>query len=153
MRLLVLHGPNLNLLGRRDPATYGRVTLAEIDRDLQDWARAHDVELRIVQSNHEGVLIDEIHASLDTMDGIVLNPGGLAHTSLSLRDAVAAAPPTVVVHLTNIYAREAFRHRDLIAPACLGGLYGFGTGVYRLALGALLAVIAEHGGAAPASEA
>ena len=137
MRILVLHGPNLNLLGQREPEVYGHTTLEEIDRDLEAWAREHGVPLQVVQSNHEGRLIDEIHASRGACDGILINPGGLGHTSVALRDALAAAPPAVTVHLSNVHAREPFRQVDLIAPVCVGGVFGFGPDAYRLGLDAL----------------
>lgn len=137
MRILVLHGPNLNLLGTREPEIYGSVALAEIDRDIRQWAADTGVDVRIVQSNHEGVLIDEIHGAIGTRDGIVINPAGLGHTSVALRDALAAGPPAVVVHLSNPLSREPFRQVDMIAPVCLGGVFGFGARSYVLALTAL----------------
>jgi len=138
MRILVLHGPNLNLLGHREPGVYGSTTLADIDHLLTAAAAEHGVDLRIVQSNHEGVLIDEIHAAIGQDDGVLLNPAGLTHTSVALRDAVAAGPPTVEVHLSNICRREPFRRRSLIAAACVGGVFGFGSESYRLGLLALI---------------
>jgi 3-dehydroquinate dehydratase-2 len=137
VRILVLHGPNLNLLGTREPEIYGSVALAEIDRDIRQWAADTGVDVRIVQSNHEGVLIDEIHGAIGTRDGIVINPAGLGHTSVALRDALAAGPPAVVVHLSNPLSREPFRQVDMIAPVCLGGVFGFGARSYVLALTAL----------------
>lgn len=137
--ILVLHGPNLNLLGRREPAIYGATTLAEIDAALQSAARVQRAELRIVQSNHEGVLIDALHQALDWADGLLINPGGYTHTSVALRDAIAALGwPAVEVHLSNIHAREPFRRRSLIAPVCLGQVCGFGPHSYLLGLAALL---------------
>lgn len=138
MRLLVLHGPNLNLLGQREPETYGRVTLEEIDERLRTVAAEHGAELSSLQTNHEGALIDEVQAAMGRFDGLLVNPGGLTHSSVSLHDALAAGPPAVVVHMTNIHAREPFRHRDLIAPACVGGVYGFGANAYELGLVALI---------------
>lgn len=149
MRFLVLHGPNLNLLGRREPDVYGRTTLEEIDRTIERWASDRGVTVRIVQSNHEGLLIDAIHESLDECDGMVINAGGLGHTSVALRDALSAAPPAVAVHLSNIHAREPFRHTDLVAGACVGGVYGFGADVYRLGLEALLAYLARSRSGGP----
>ena len=137
MRVLVLHGPNLNLLGSREPRIYGTDTLAQIDQGLAELAQELGVELRVVQSNHEGRLIDEIHNAIGGFDGIVINAGGLTHSSVALRDALAAGPPAVAVHLTNIHAREPFRRTDLIAPVCVGGVFGFGADVYRLGLEAL----------------
>ena len=138
MRFLILHGPNLNLLGTREPSLYGTLTLDEINARLQQWARLQQVELQIVQSNHEGALVDAIHAAVTWADGIVINAGAYTHTSLALRDAIAAVKlPTIEVHLSNIHAREAFRRRSLLAPVCRGQVSGLGWLGYRLALEAL----------------
>jgi 3-dehydroquinate dehydratase-2 len=138
-RILVLHGPNLDLLGRREPDVYGRQTLAEIDAALGAQARELGVDLQTFQSNHEGALIDRIHEALDTASGIVINPGGLTHTSVSLRDALAGvALPVVEVHLSNVYARESFRHHSYITPIALGVISGLGADGYRYALDALV---------------
>ncbi len=139
MKILVLHGPNLNLLGEREPEVYGRVSLAEIDARLADLAKASGAELDVLQSNHEGVLIDRIQAARDGVDGIIINPGGFTHTSVALRDAlIACGRPVVEVHLSNIYAREDFRHKSLIADVAVGQIVGLGPVGYELALRALL---------------
>jgi 3-dehydroquinate dehydratase II len=139
-RILVGHGPNLNLLGEREPEIYGRLTLADIEQRLRARASRHaDCELVFFQSNSEGALLDWLQREAPRAHGIILNPGGLAHTSVVLRDAIAAlARPTVEVHLSNIHAREPFRRRSLLAAVCVGVVCGLGVAGYEAALEALL---------------
>ena len=138
-RILLLHGPNLNLLGTRQPEIYGSMKLADIDAAVERHVTSFDVELRAQQSNHEGVLIDLLHEARTLADGVVFNPGAYTHTSVALRDAIVAIElPVIEVHLSNVHGREAFRHKSLLAGVCLGQIAGFGWHSYLLAVDALL---------------
>lgn len=139
MKILILHGPNLNLLGKREPDVYGSLTLDEINNLLSESGKSLGVEVTCQQSNHEGALIDALHEAINWADGVVFNPGGYTHTSVSIRDAVAAIGiPVVEVHMSNVYAREEFRHKSLISAVCLGKVVGFGWQSYALGLRALV---------------
>jgi 3-dehydroquinate dehydratase-2 len=146
MSILVLHGPNLNLLGMREPAVYGHTTLAEIDADLSKMAAHAGAKLECLQSNHEGLLIDRIQAARgDGTEFILINPGGLTHTSVALRDALAAvALPFIEVHLSNIHRREPFRHHSYLSDIAVGVICGLGADGYRLALQHALARRSTH---------
>ncbi|MBD2576956.1 type II 3-dehydroquinate dehydratase [Oscillatoria sp. FACHB-1406] len=137
--ILVLHGPNLNLLGLREPDIYGRITLEEINAQLRSEGEVLGVNVSCFQSNHEGALVDAIHAAWGKESGILINAGAYTHTSVAIRDALAGvAIPTVEVHLSNIYKREDFRHHSYIAPIAIGQISGFGAASYRLGLIALI---------------
>jgi 3-dehydroquinate dehydratase-2 len=139
VKILVLHGANLNMLGLREPAIYGSTTLAQINECLTEDALEWGAELTFYQSNHEGILIDMIHAAFQVQHGILMNPAAFTHTSVAIRDAIAAVNiPTVEVHLSNVYKREEFRHHSFIAPVAIGQISGFGVDSYRLGLRALV---------------
>ncbi|NOY28490.1 MAG: type II 3-dehydroquinate dehydratase [Oligoflexia bacterium] len=145
MHILILHGPNLNLLGVREPDVYGHLTLAEVDRRCDDLAAQLNVTLCHHQDNSEGGLIDRVHAAMADCAGVVVNPGGYTHTSVALRDALAGAGlPFVEVHLSNVYKREPFRHHSMLAPLAVGQVAGFGAASYTLGLRALVDWLRER---------
>lgn len=140
LRILTIHGPNLNLLGQREPEVYGSTTLAEIDADLAELAVAEGCALESFQSNHEGEIIDRIQRAMGEVDGILINPGGLTHSSVALRDTLAAIGlPVIEVHLSNVFARESFRHHSYVSGIALGVISGLGAQGYSMGLSALLA--------------
>jgi len=147
MRILVLHGPNLNLFGRREPHIYGKMTLAEINAKLNTLAGELGAELAILQSNHEGALIDFMQQHIDSADGAILNPGGLTQHGISTHDCIKAMPfPVIEVHLSNLAAREEWRHRSIISPAVKGTVQGLGWRSYTAALRALVEIVKEAKG-------
>jgi 3-dehydroquinate dehydratase-2 len=141
-RILVLHGPNLNLLGRREPQVYGSATLDDINQQMQARAVSLGVDLEILQTNHEGVMVDAIHKTINKFQGIIINPAAFTHYSVAVRDALAAVEiPIIEVHLSNIYSREEFRHHSIIAPVVTGQISGLGSTGYLLALEAISQII------------
>lgn len=145
-RVLVLNGPNLNLLGTREPDVYGATTLKDIETELEKLAKELGASIDFRQSNAEGQLIDWLHEARGTRDGVLINPGGLTHTSVSLRDAISAVQlPTVELHLSNTATRESFRHHSFTAAACIGSVIGFGKDSYTLGLRALIGYLNSAG--------
>lgn len=145
-QILVINGPNLNLLGQREPEIYGTATLADINRQLTELAQQHSVELDFYQSNHEGEIIDRLHSAINSVDGILINPGAYSHYSIAIRDAISSVRiPVVEVHLSNIHAREEFRQHSVIAPVAVGQISGFGTQSYALGLLALVEYLRRQG--------
>ena len=148
MKILVIHGPNLNMLGTREPEVYGEATLESINTMLEKESARHDIELKTYQSNAEGELVTAIQDASGWADVLIINPAAYTHTSVALRDAiVATGVPTIEVHLSNIYAREDFRHQSYVAPVAVGQITGFGVDSYRLALHAAIAVHHDPGNA------
>jgi 3-dehydroquinate dehydratase II len=146
MKILLIHGPNLNLLGKREPGIYGTSGLEEINARMQQIAKENEVELRVFQSNHEGALIDAIHDAAQWADGIVINPGAYGHYSYALRDALAAVQlPAIEVHISNIYAREEFRYKSVISSVVVGNISGLGWRSYQCGLQALIDIIGDRG--------
>lgn len=146
MKILVLHGPNLNLLGTREPDVYGSLTLDDINNKIIELGNELGAQITCLQSNHEGALIDALHDARSWADGVLFNPGGYTHTSVALRDAVSAIQiPVIEVHLSNVYAREEFRHVSLISAVCKGKIAGFGWRSYLLGLRALVDLYTEAG--------
>lgn len=142
MKILILHGPNLNLLGTREPEVYGSMTMEDIDKALIDLGKELGAEIVSHQSNYEGGLIDALHDARTTADGVIFNPGGYTHTSIALRDAISAIGiPVIEVHLSNVYAREEFRHISMISAVCMGKITGFGWHSYTLGLRALVDIL------------
>ncbi|MBL7084729.1 MAG: type II 3-dehydroquinate dehydratase [Candidatus Omnitrophica bacterium] len=141
-KILVIHGPNLDLLGQRQPEIYGATTLAEINKELKKLAQDENTELEFLQSNHEGEIVEAVGSAKDKFDALLINPAAYTHTSVAIRDAIDAIEiPTVEVHLSNIYAREEFRHTSLIAPVVRGQVSGFGLNSYLLGLRAAIGLI------------
>lgn len=147
MNILVIDGPNLNLLGKREPGVYGRDTLLEIQGEIIRQAKALNVNVEFYQSNYEGGIVDALHNSMDEADGVVLNAGAYTHYSYAIRDAITAIKiPVVEVHMSNVYAREEFRHTSVIAPVCRGSISGFGKYSYILGLRAVVDMLSENEG-------
>ncbi len=145
IRVSLIHGPNLNLLGNRETEVYGRDSFDDINKKIKLRGQANGMEVRIFQSNHEGEIIDAIHEAKTAADGLVINPGAFTHYSYAIRDAITAVRlPTIEVHLTNVHAREEFRHRSVISPVVAGQIVGLGTLVYLLALDAIKQIVEQN---------
>ena len=145
MKILALHGPNLNLLGTREPEVYGSMTLDDINNKLVELGRELGAEVQCIQSNHEGALIDALHTARTAVNGVIFNPGGYTHTSIALRDAISGIQiPVIEVHLSNVYAREEFRHVSMISAVCKGKIVGLSWRSYLLGLRALVDLLTEQ---------
>ena len=146
IKILVIHGPNLNLLGTREPSKYGTATLGDINETIKEAGEKDGITVNIFQSNHEGEIIDWIHGAVDKYSGIIINPGAFTHYSYAIRDAIAAVGlPVIEVHLTNIYSREKFRHHSVIAPAAMGQISGLGVHGYLAAFHSIIHIIRKKG--------
>lgn len=144
MKILVINGVNMNMLGLREPEKYGRMTLSELENELKDYAKSLNIELETYQSNIEGEIVEKIQQSRGVMDGIVLNAAAYTHTSVAIRDAISAAEvPVVEIHMTNVHAREDFRKKSLIAPVCIGQISGFGKESYILGIKGLVSYLSN----------
>lgn len=145
MKILIINGVNMNMLGVREPEKYGNVTLRELEKSLYSYSFELGVDIETFQSNHEGEIVEKIHSALNNVDGIVINPAAYTHTSVAIRDAIAAVNiPTVEVHMTNINSREDFRQKSLTAPVCIAQICGFGTESYKLGLKGLVDFLNKH---------
>ncbi len=145
MNILIINGPNLNLLGKREPGVYGSDSMSDIQSEIVSLAKELGVDVEFYQSNHEGGIIDVLHNAMDESDGVILNAGAYTHYSYAIRDAIAAIRiPVIEVHISNIHAREEFRHTSVIAPVCKGSIAGFGKNGYLLALRALVEIVEKN---------
>ena len=145
MKILIINGVNMNMLGLRETEKYGTMTLKDLEKDLYAYSFELGIDMETFQSNHEGEIAEKIQSAYNNADGIVINPGAYTHTSVAIRDAVAAvAIPTVEVHMTNIHAREDFRHNSMIAPVCLAQISGFGAESYKLAIKGLVQFLSSR---------
>ena len=142
MKILVINGVNMNMLGIREPEKYGNMTLKDLEKELYSYSFELGIDIETYQSNHEGEIVEKIHSAYNNADGIVINPGAYTHTSVAIRDAIAAVNlPTVEVHMTNIHSREDFRHKSMIAPVCIAQISGFGADCYKLGLKVLTYIL------------
>lgn len=144
MKILIINGVNMNMLGIREPEKYGAMTLKALEKELYAYSFELGIDLETFQSNHEGEIVEKIHSAYNNSDGIIINPGAYTHTSVAIRDALAAVNiPAVEIHITNIHRREDFRHKSLIADVCIGQISGFGTNGYKLGLKGLVDILQE----------